>query len=232
MLGSILDYLYVAFENRDGEIPKNIQHIKTNGGNTEKWICFLPEGVLKFPYTKRGILSGRNCDIYAIPRTAIQPNPKSTRELLEKIMRTAISDYSFMQEKNVNVLGISLGNAPAYLFANFFQVNRFISAVPGSLLPECIWESIATRRIAESSGRTLENYREALDDFSPARNLDNLKVNSLEIYLGKSDKMIPYERGKELVDEMEKKGLNLKTTIFPASGHCETILYFARIFAI
>ena len=78
----------------------------------------------------------------------------------------------------------------------------------------------------------MENYREALDDFSPARNLDNLKVNSLEIYLGKSDKMIPYERGKELVDEMEKKGLNPKTTIFSMSGHCETILRFAWDFVI
>jgi|SRR3989344_5314480 len=231
MFGSILDYLYVAFENRNGEIPEEIQHTKTNDGDSENWICFLPEGVLKFSYARNRILSARNSNVYVIPKNAIQPDPKTTRKLLEEITKRASDDY-YKKQGDINVLGVSLGNAPAYKFANYFPVKRFVSVVPGSLLPECIWESIATRKIAEKSGRTLENYREALNNFSPARNLDNLKVNSLEIYLGKSDKMIPYERGKELVDEMEKKGLNLKTTIFPASGHCETILYFARIFAI
>ena len=72
MLGSLLDRFYVAFENRNGEIPKEIQQIQTQGKNSEKWICFLPEGILKFFYTRR-ILSGRNCDIYVIPKTAIFP---------------------------------------------------------------------------------------------------------------------------------------------------------------
>ena len=231
MFGSILDYLYVAFENRNGEIPKEIWHIKTNDGDSEDWICFLPEGILKFPYARNRILSARNSDVYVIPKNAIQPDPKTTRKLLEEITKRASDDY-YKKRGDINVLGVSLGNAPAYKFANYFPVKRFVSVVPGSLLPECIWESIATRKIAEKSGRTLENYREALNNFSPARNLDNLKVNSLEIYLGKSDKMIPYERGKELVDEMEKKGLNPKTTIFSMSGHCETILRFAWDFVI
>ena len=231
MLGSLLDCFYVAFENRNGEIPKEIQQIQIQGKNSEKWICFLPEGILKFFYTRR-ILSGRNCDIYVIPKTAIQPNPFLTKDFLEAITEKAINDYSKSQERKINVLGISLGNAPAYVFANNFSVDRFISVVPGSLLPECIWESIATRKIAESSGKTLEDYREALDDFSPIRNLSSLKVNSLEVYLGKSDKMIPYKRCKEIVDEMERMKLNPKTIIFPFSGHCETILYFSRNFAI
>jgi len=231
MLGLLLDRFYVAFENRNGEIPKEIQQIQIQGKNSEKWICFLPEGILKFFYTRR-ILSGRNCDIYVIPKTAIQPNPFLTKDFLEAITEKAINDYSKSQERKINVLGISLGNAPAYVFANNFSVDRFISVVPGSLLPECIWESIATRKIAESSGKTLEDYREALDDFSPIRNLSSLKVNSLEVYLGKSDKMIPYKRCKEIVDEMERMKLNPKTIIFPFSGHCETILYFSRNFAI
>ena len=33
MLGTLLDYLYVSFENRTGEIPKEIQHIKIDDGN-------------------------------------------------------------------------------------------------------------------------------------------------------------------------------------------------------
>ena len=231
MLGSLLDRFYVAFENRNGEIPKEIQQIQIQGKNSEKWICFLPEGILKFFYTRR-ILSGRNCDIYVIPKTAIQPNPFLTRDFLEGITEKAINDYSKSRERKINVLGISLGNAPAYVFASLFPVDRFISVVPGSLLPECIWESIATKKIAENSGRTLENYQEALDYFSPIRNLSSLKVNSLEVYLGKSDKMIPYKRGKELIDEMERIKLNTRTAIFPFSGHCEAILYFSRNFAI
>ena len=232
MFGSILDYLYITFENRNGEIPEEIQHIKTNDGDSENWICFLPEGVLKFSYVKNKILSARNSNAYVIPKTAIQPDPKLTRNFLEKVTEKAINDYSKTQEKSVNVLGISLGNAPAYKFADYFPVKRFVSVVPGSLLPECIWESISTRKIAENSGITLEDYREALDDFSPARNLENLKANSIEVYLGKFDRLIPYQRGKELVDKIEEKGLNPRTTIFPASGHCETILRFAWDFVI
>ena len=231
MLGSILDYLYVISENRSGEIPKEIQHIQTSGEDAENWICFLPEGVLKFSHTRKRILSMRNCDVYVLPRNAIQPNPESTKELLEKITENAINNYSEKREK-INILGVSLGNAPAYKFANAFPVNQFVSVAPGSFLPECVWESIATRRIAENSRETLDDYREALDDFSPIRNLDNLGANSLEVYLGKCDKMIPYKRGKELVDEMKKRELNPRTTIFPASGHCETILFFAKSFAI
>jgi len=231
MLGTLLDYLYVSFENRTGEIPKEIQHIKIDDGNFEKWICFLPEFALRFGYIRNKIFSKRNCDVYVIPKTAIQPNPESTKELLEKITENAINNYSEKREK-INILGVSLGNAPAYKFANAFPVNQFVSVAPGSFLPECVWESIATRRIAENSRETLDDYREALDDFSPIRNLDNLEANSLEVYLGKCDKMIPYKRGKELVDEMKKKELNPRTTIFPASGHCETILFFAKSFAI
>ena len=231
MLGSILDYLYVISENRSGEIPKEIQHIQTSGEDAENWICFLPEGVLKFSHTRKRILSMRNCDVYVLPKTTIQPNPESTGELLEKITENAINNYSKKREE-INILGVSLGNAPAYKFANAFPINQFVSVAPGSLLPECIWESIATRRIAENSGRILDDYQKALDEFSPIRNLDNLKANSLEIYLGQYDKMIPYKRGKELVNEMKKRELNPKTVIFSMSGHCETIFHFARDFAI
>ena len=232
MLGTTLDYLYVAFENRIGEIPEEVQHIQRDENDSERWICFLPEGVLKFSYVRNKILSGKNSDVYVIPKTAIQPNPEITRELLEKIIGMSISNRFKQPEGILNVLGISLGNAPAYLFANFFPVNRFVSVVPGSLLPECIWESIATREITEGSGKTLDDYREVLNDFSPLRNLNSLKVDSLEVYLGKCDKMIPYERGRELVDRMEKIGLKPRTKVLPFSGHCETIFYFTKDFAI
>lgn len=231
MLSSLLDYMYVLFENRNGEIFREVQHVK-NIDKGENWICFLPEGILKFSYFKKKILSGRNSDVYVIPKTAIQPNPELTKDLLEKITEKAIEDYSNKSCGNINVLGISLGNANAYKFANNFPVNRFVSVVPGSFLPECIWESIATRKIARGSGKTLNDYRDALDNFSPIRNLDNLKAKSLEIYLGRCDKMIPYKRGKELVEGMRKRGLNPKLIIFPFSGHCETVFHFARNFAI
>ena len=217
MLGSILDYLYVAFENRNGNIPEEVQHIQTSCENSENWICFLPESALKFSHIRKKILSRINSDAYVVPKTAIQPNPEVTRKFLDDITQIAISDYLKKQKSEVNVLGISLGNASAYKFANDFPVRRFVSVVPGSYLPECIWESIATRKIAKNSGKTLEDYRDVLDDFSPIRNLDKLKAKSLEVYLGKRDKMIPYKRGKELVDEMKTRGLNPKTTIFPFS---------------
>ena len=222
------------FEDRTSDIPKDAEYILINNKNkniNDHWMCFLPESILRFGYIKRKVISSRNLEICVIPKTAIQPNPLLTKEFLEKVTEEAINQYSKKQkEVDVNILAVSFGNAPAYRFASVFPVGRFVSVVPGSFLPECIWESIATRRMAENSGYTLEDYRNALDSFSPLRNLDSLKVKSLEIYLGCYDKMIPYQRGKELVEEMERKKLNPKVIIYPFSGHCEAILRFAKNF--
>lgn len=115
--------------------------------------------------------------------------------------------------------------------SNIFKILIMVK-IGFCFLPECIWESIATRKIAKGSGKTLDDYRDALDDFSPIRNLDNLKAGRIEVHLGVSDKMIPYQRGRELVDEMKVRKVNLSTTIYSFSGHCEAIIRFARNFAI
>lgn len=230
MLGAIADYLYVLFQNGTGDIPKGAGRISIiNNNSNNHWICFLPESILSFKFIKRKIISSRDTEVYVIPKTSIQPNPNLTRGVLERITEEAIDDYSKRQNENINVLGISLGNAPAYKFANNFPANRFVSVVPGSFLPECIFESIATKRIAENSGYNSEDYREALDDFSPIRNLNGLRARSLEVYLGRFDRMVPYPRGNELVEGMRKRGLNPKLTIFPFSGHCEAIFYSLRV---
>lgn len=230
MFGSILDYLYVSSQNVVGDIPKKLERISIKEKDTDDyWICFLPESILRLEFIKRKIISSRDTEVYVIPKTIVQPNPRLTREFLERITEEAINQ-NLGREREINLLGISLGNAPAYKFANVFSVDRFVSVVPGSFLPECIWESIATRRMAENSGYSLNDYKEALDDFSPIRNLDSLSANSLEVYLGRFDRMIPYSRGKELIEGMRKIGLNPKTQTYPLSGHCEAIFHFARSF--
>lgn len=184
MLGTILDYLYVLSQNGVGDIPKKLERISIKEKDTDDfWICFLPEAVLRFEFIKRKIAYSRKLDIYVIPKAAIQPNPSLTREFLERVTEEAINQNS-KEGRKINLLGISLGNAPAYKLANVFHVDRFVSVVPGSFLPECIWESIATRRMAENSGYNLNYYKEALDDFSPIRNLDSLSGKFLGSLFG------------------------------------------------
>ena len=64
MFGSLIDYLYVMFESRDGKIPEDVNNIQTNGEDSENWICFLPESISKFSYTRDRIFSRRNYDAY------------------------------------------------------------------------------------------------------------------------------------------------------------------------
>lgn len=137
MIGSILDFLYASFNSDFGEIPKELEYFSVkNKSSNDFWICFLPESILSFEFIKRKIISSRDTEIYVIPKTIIQPNPMLTRDVLERITEEAINQE--FRRGEINLLGISLGNAIAYKFANVFRVDRFVSVVPGSFLPECI----------------------------------------------------------------------------------------------
>jgi esterase/lipase len=172
-----------------------------------------------------------NIEFYVLPKIPISPNPKITRDFLDKTLKKAIwKQKKIYPGKEVNVLGISMGNVLAFRFAQHFKVNKFISVVPGSRLAECIWESIATRKIVQNSGRSFEEYKKNLADYNPIENVKKITPTFSEIYLGKGDLMIPYKRGKELAELMEKKlKTKIKTRRF--SGHVETVINFSKEFS-
>jgi|WetSurMetagenome_2_1015567.scaffolds.fasta_scaffold392975_2 hypothetical protein len=130
----------------------------------------------------------------------------------------------------LNILGISLGNVLAFKFATLFKTNKLISVVPGSKLPECIWESVTTGKIAKNSGKGLKGYRKELSCFNPIDDLKKIKINCCEIYLGTSDKMIPFKRGLQFAKEAKKILKNTDIKVYKTCGHIETVLKFSNKF--
>jgi hypothetical protein len=234
MFKSVPDKILVKFEKRVGRLSQKVNCLSLkNSSAKETWICFVPEFIIRVGYTKKKILAKNiNAEIYICSEKAIQPNPKTTREYLDKILNEAIKKQKESKFKGkTNVLGVSMGNTWAFKFANHFRVDKLVSVVPGSKLPECIFESIATRKIAESSGKDLKAYKKYLKTYGPEENLDNLKAKKIKIYLGPYDVMIPYKRGLELVKKMRKKGLKPSVKTYANSGHVETIISsFGKIF--
>jgi len=229
MLGSFLDILSSILISRNGDLPTNIEYHSTKKSKSKKnWVMFLPETCYRLAPKK--ILKRTNLDIYILPKTIIQPNPKLTNKFLNKILNTAIKNQKKnYPKKEVNVLGISIGNVLSFRFAEHFKVNRFLSVVPGSKLAECIWESISTHKIAKNSGKTLKDYQRDLKNYNPIESIPRINPKISEIHLGLRDLMIPYKRGKELAEAMKKKH-NTKIHNKKHSGHIETILSFSKQF--
>jgi len=232
MLGSLLDRIFVACSNRNGKLPSQIEsHTFRNEDTNSNWVCFVPEFCYRVPFIRRRLIpEGIDMDIYILPKTAVQPNPELTHKFLDDILSTAIKKQNqFYLKKRVNVLGISLGNVLAFRFTEHFQVNKLISVVPGSRLAECIWEGIATNKIAQNSGRILRDYQTSLTDYNPIESVPRVNPAISEIYLGMRDLIIPFNRGDELAKTMlGRHKTNVQYNKY--SGHVETIISFSKEF--
>ena len=231
MLGSLLDKTFVACSHKRGALPSQIEHHAYKHNNSSpNWVCFIPEFCYRVPFLRNCLIQeGVNVDLYVLPSatSAVQSNPKLTCKFLDDVLVGAIQrQKQNYYGKKVNVMGISLGNVLAYRFAENFRVDKLFSVVPGSRLAECIWESIATNSIAKNSGRSLQDYQEALAGYNPIESASKIKPSYTEIHLGLCDLMIPYFRGNELAKKMKSK-FNTKVECGKYSGHVETIISFS-----
>lgn len=232
MLGSLLDRFYSTYSNRKGKLSLKVDHHVLKGGNTNiNWVCFVPECCYYISFIREKIiLENLNMDIYVLSNIAVQPDPELTHKYLDNILKAATKNQTNSYfNKKVNVLGISLGNVLAFKFAEHFRVNKLFSVIPGSKLAECIWESIATKEIAQNSGRNLQDYKKSLSDYNPIESVSKINPDISEIYLGMCDLMIPYKRGKELAKEMQKR-FKTKLYQYRYSGHAETLFSFLKKF--
>jgi len=234
MLGPLLDRAYVLLRRNGGGLPTLVDSdSKVEDKSSDPWFLFLPDFIFEKTHLwKTAFPENANVYAYCLPRAAIQPDPVQTRGFLQRVTDEAVERLGSLENPDkLSIIGISLGNAPAFKIANSFPLETLISVVPGSKLPECIWESIATNRIVRGSGKTLEDYQDALKDFSTIENLQGVSANNIEVYLGAYDLMIPYSRGQELVRAMESRGLDPKVRTYRLSGHVEAIHYFSKDFS-
>jgi len=232
MLGPLPDFCFAAFEGKRGPFSDKIVHFHINdsGGDGERWVYFLPEIDWRLPYIRKPLLRGRNVDVYVLPRNPVKSDPLATKIILDRMLAEAKKRHA--HDGLLNVLGVSLANVVAFRFAESVAVKRIVAVVPGSRLPECIWESLSTRNTAKGSGRPFADWKRVLEVYNPIDSLAKLSRHGAhcDIYLGASDRLIPYRRGKELADEMIRQGISVTVKTFALSGHGESIVRFAREF--
>lgn len=234
----LLDYVFVKLRRPSSDLLiRSIIPLATplQGGKT--LVCFLPEIMLRERFLGNTILnSSQNVLAYKLPREIVQPNPTETRDLLQNAYEDALLRTAKINPDELIVLGISLGNCPAYRFAAETGAKNLISVVPGSRLAECIWESNATiQEVTEAKrrGYGLEDFQDKLHMFDPIKYAQQLRGHT-EVHLGRFDLMIPYKRGKELVDSLETSrssgDLSLRVNTYRFAGHSVTAHTFAREF--
>jgi hypothetical protein len=235
MFGPVSDLVISLIEDRRGGIPDNVIIRKKNNPESKTlWVMFFPTFVYNNKYLNSRITSiDSSVYVYTIPKTAVQPDPIKTRDLLRKILDTSIEDVknSDLKFEKINVLGISIGNCLSYKFATKIEVDVCVSAIPGSYLPESIFESISTKSIASCSAVGLKEYQDVLREFNPIDSLKEMTAKKIEVYLARWDKMIPYRRGKELADAIILQKFNASIKTYWIASHSDGVFYFARDFS-
>jgi len=204
--------------------------------SNDYWFCFLPSFVA---IDLESLPREGNVYCYAQPRDAGSAKKGKTRRAEERISEVAINqinDLNLRHEQIINFMAISLGNAPAYYVAAHiarlgFNINRFVSVLPGMDLAWCILNSTITRKVARSARREGYDYGD-LADLSPGKNIEGMSssVTSMEFFLGERDRAVPYKSQRDLADKaVEIMGEEkVKVRTYKRSGHIQTVRRFTQ----
>jgi hypothetical protein len=229
-----LDWVYVKSKG-SGEDP-NINFDEWNitpfepmrRGTDSYWFCFLPSIVAH----REDILPESGTIYrYILPSRAISAERGKTVLLLERMVDSVYVDIDFLglSQAQINFLGISLGNCPAYYLAgNGIDAARIISVVPGANLPWCVHNGLATRRVGENARGNGYNH-EDLEGFSPISHIGKIASDTeMELWLGGRDLIVPSESGEELERGLTRERANLDVKKDSGSGHVQSIGRFVR----
>lgn len=125
---------------------------------------------------------------------------------------------------------MSLGCVNAAMVANKNpRVNTLILVVPGNSLAESLWRGIGTTKLKQQikkHGISLEKLEKDWKDLAPENNISGLVGKNIEIHISKSDKVIPYNNGYDLIKDMRRTGLKPKIFKNKNLGHYLTVSQF------
>lgn len=226
---SFLDYPIVR------KISKHFFH----GGYTKLYIVtpYWHASISEFPIRllKRRILkAGHSCLIYQFPSKVLSENVHLTEKYFKEIQEEIKKDIIDLKNKHnfseINIIGMSLGCINALMVSNKNKdVNKLSLVVPGDSLADSLWRSIGTKKLKSKIKKENINLEELEKDWKrldPKNNIDGLSGKDIEIYLSKSDKVIPYENGGHLIKDMKNIGLNPIFFKNNKLGHYLTIFEF------
>ena len=209
--------------------------VKITEGNSldNFWIGIFPQSVYDYKILRKNSFPANVKSIsYRLPRDTIRPNPKETKETLEKIYKDILKTIKSLNipSSNLNVIGTSLGGVVALRLANNIPLNKAVFVCPGADLSRCIRDGIATSPIFKEGlkqGYNFDYFKKELKEFNPVDNMNHLsKKTRILIHLGRWDKMIPFKEGLEIVSAFKKQGITPEVVKRNFYGHGFTILTF------
>lgn len=194
-------------------------------------ICCLP---WRMPY-RLAMAAGlvprhRLLACYEMPQAIVSSEPELCIRALNVVLEDAKRVFwrSRLDVDQLLVVGLSIGNAAATLFANTLgaRLCSIASADRGDLT---LWESPASRMVrneAEAKGYKLADFTRALDGLHTVDNLANLAPGS-RFVVGLRDEFVPKQRREGLVAAVHRT-LPAAEVIYVDSGHIGTMLETVR----
>jgi hypothetical protein len=101
------------------------------------------------------------------------------------------------------------------------DITDAVLVVPGENPARDIWTSHRSRHIRrsyEKQGITREQLEKAWHNLAAENNMP-AKGTRVSLYLGKKDKVVPYELSQILVEILKKQDIELFYKVYPYSGH-------------
>lgn len=159
--------------------------------------------------------------IYQMPTSMVSSDLEEMEESWDFLLENVSND---MERYDIStVYGISLGVSPALYTANRSdEVETVIIALPADDITDIIWKTYLTKGIkrrAERNGITKEDYDRLFDRYDPINNIDNLHGKEIDIFVAKKDRITFYENAMNLIEEMERLGLDIYVEESPNLGH-------------
>jgi len=212
------DALSTEFRRFDGEPDGTI-------------ICCLP---WRMPYrlaAAAGLVPSRRLlACYEMPQAIVSSEPELCIRALKAVLDDAKRVFwrSRLDADQLLVVGLSIGNAVATLFANALgaRLCSIASADRGDLT---LWQSpaaLSVRKDAEAKGYTLADFTHAMVGLHTVDNLAGLAPGS-RFVIGLRDEFVPKERREGLVAAVHRT-LPAAEIVYVDAGHIGTMMETVR----
>lgn len=225
-------------DNKDNYLSKNfIKKRFTPVKNSKILYVLFPGWGTKMRLNsiiKRKITKENNSLLeYFFDKGIFSSDIKRTVDCFKKIDREAQRDIEKISKKykikEINFIGISLGTISAIISAKKIKNNQTILIVGGSSLARIAWEGVRTKKIKEElkiQNISLKKLKKQWKTLEPEENIKKFKGKEIVLCIAKKDKVVPYELGKKLVEEILKNKIKLKLYKKKYVGHYITGITF------
>lgn len=224
-----LDYCFMRSLRVTGS--ESLSYNRHVGDWSSRSICFLPwQTSLRNARRMKWPLH-RMLATYELPAATVCPSPERSAKAIDLLVTDAVNLVSQAVERpeQLNVIGFSLGTAPATMVANRLgaRLCSVTSADRGDLM---LWQSPAVasiKREAQTNGFGLADFGDALAGKNPVENLRNLRSDSVFVWADR-DQYVPTARRTALLESV-RRTLPKAQILRSAYGHIRTNLKAARL---